>query len=188
MSRTRFALGVAGAALLAGAAFGVYWYSDDGRRTPAALPEAGPPRALEEVRFQDAAGKTLALSDFRGRAVLVNLWATWCVPCREEMPALDRLQQKLGGPDFEVLAVSIDRGGGADVRRFYEQFGVRSLAVYVDPSAEAGFKLKAFGLPTTVLVDRAGRERWRKVGPAEWDAPPAVQALRNFVIVTQGEK
>lgn len=191
MSDMRFVFGLAGLAVLAAAALGIYWSSVDTGKAPAApsaLPAPGAPRALEEVRFQDAAGKSLALADFRGKAVLLNLWATWCVPCREEMPALDRLQQNLGGPGFAVVALSIDRGGAALVRQFYEEFGVRSLAIYVDSSMEAMSKLKTVGLPTTLLIDPAGRERWRKVGPAEWDAPAVGQALREQLFVMTKEK
>lgn len=94
------------------------------------------------------------------------------------MPALDRLQQKLGGRDFEVVALSIDRGGAADVRRFYDQIGIRALEIYVDPESEVTGKLKTLGVPTTLLIDRAGRELWRKTGTAEWDAEDVVQSLR----------
>jgi thiol-disulfide isomerase/thioredoxin len=136
------------------------------------------PRPVPDLQFQDGRGNPLALSDFRGRAVLLNVWATWCTPCREEMPTLDRLQQKLGGPAFEVLALSIDNGGVAAVRRFFEEVGVRSLSVYVDPSMRATEKLRIVGVPTTLLIDREGRELWRKTGPAQWDSPEVVQVLR----------
>jgi hypothetical protein len=94
------------------------------------------------------------------------------------MPALDQLQQKLGGAEFEVIALSIDSGGSAAVRRFYDEMGIRSLAVYVDASMEGTGKLRALGIPTTLLLDREGRERWRKTGPAEWDSPEIVESLR----------
>jgi len=109
---------------------------------------------------------------------LLNIWATWCVPCREEMPTLDRLQQKLGGPAFEVVALSIDSKGIPAVRQFFEEIGVRSLAVYVDPSMQAMEKLRIVGVPTTLLIDREGRELWRKSGPAQWDSPDVIQRLR----------
>ena len=119
-----------------------------------------------------------ALSDFRGKVVLLNVWATWCAPCRKEMPALDRLQQTLGGAEFEVVALSIDGGGAAAVRRFYDEIGIRSLALYVDSTMAASGKLRTVGIPTTLLLDREGRERWRKTGPAEWDSPEIVESLR----------
>lgn len=149
-----------------------------------ALPQKEPgskSKPLPELRFQDGEGKARSLADFRGKVVLLNIWATWCTPCREEMPALDRLQAKLGGPDFEVVALSIDQQGAQAVRRFYDEVGVKALALYVDPSAQTGFKLATVGLPTTVIVDRAGREVGRRVGPAEWDAPKLVDELRGMI-------
>ena len=92
--------------------------------------------------------------------------------------ALERLQQKLGGPDFEVVALSIDRGGAAVVRQFYDETGIRTLPAYFDQSMQASGMLRALGIPTTVLIDREGRERWRKTGPAEWDSPEFVESLR----------
>ena len=92
---------------------------------------------MPELVFEDDKGRKRVLSEFRDKIVLLNIWATWCVPCREEMPALDRLQQKRGGPGFEVLALSIDSGGAAAVRRFFDEIGIRSLAIYVDPAMRA---------------------------------------------------
>lgn len=135
---------------------------------------------LPEIRFQDARGNSRSLADFRGRVVLLNLWATWCVPCRKEMPSLDRLQAQLGGPAFEVVALSIDKSPQA-VREFYREYGIRKLALYIDPSAEVTSTLGAVGIPTTLLVDGDGRERWRRVGPAEWDAPEEVARIREYI-------
>lgn len=132
-------------------------------------------RPAPELRFQDEQGRSLTLSYFRGSTVLLNVWATWCVPCREEMPALDRLEQTLGGPGFKVVARSIDDGGAPDVRRFYEELGILALAICFDPSRQATEKLRIVGVPTTVFVDREGRQRWRKAGPAQWDSPKIVQ-------------
>ena len=137
------------------------------------------PRQLPELRFTDAAGKELSIEDFRGRMVLLNIWATWCTPCREELPALDRLQAQLGGPEFEVVALSVDQQGAGPVRKFFSEVGIKALERYIDPSAQAGFKLGAVGLPATLLVDRRGREIGRHVGPAEWDAPEVVADLRR---------
>lgn len=147
--------------------------------TAAADVGTAPPR-LPEIRFQDASGNVRSLADFRGRVVLLNLWATWCVPCRKEMPSLDRLQAQLGGPAFEVVALSIDKSPQA-VREFYQQYGIRKLALYIDPSAEVTSTLRAVGIPTTLLVDGDGRERWRRVGPAEWDAPEEVARIREQI-------
>jgi thiol-disulfide isomerase/thioredoxin len=93
------------------------------------------PHALPEVRFQDDQGRDLTLVDFQGRVVVLNVWATWCLPCRKEMPTLDRLQARLGGKDFLVVALSIDRKGVEAVRGFYQEIGVENLTIYVDPSA-----------------------------------------------------
>lgn len=139
------------------------------------------PQPLPEISFQNASGEEVSLKQFQGRVVLLNLWATWCVPCRTEMPTLDNLQQGLGGEAFEVVALSIDRGGADQVRRFYDEIGVRHLGVYYDASAKASFTLGALGLPTTILIDRQGREVGRLVGPAEWDEPAMVEFLETFV-------
>jgi thiol-disulfide isomerase/thioredoxin len=139
------------------------------------------PRALPVVRFADGNGRTMTLQDFRGKFVLLNIWATWCVPCREEMPTLDRLQAKLGGPDFEVVALSIDRGGPLVVSTFYSEIGIRALRIYVDTSNGAATALGVFGIPVTLLIDREGREIGRKIGPAEWDSPEIINLIRGYV-------
>lgn len=173
---------------LGAAALGVYLYLSltdapppAGTQTTGGLPfvHASAPRQLPELRFTDAAGKELSIEDFRGRMVLLNIWATWCTPCREEMPALDRLQAQLGGPEFEVVALSVDQQGAGPVRKFFSEVGIKALERYIDPSAQAAFKLGAVGLPATLLVDRRGREIGRHVGPAEWDAPEVVADLRR---------
>jgi len=140
-----------------------------------------PPKALPDVRFVDGDGRSRALSDFRGKFVLLNFWATWCIPCRKEIPTLDRLQSALGGDGFEVVALSIDRGGLDIVRKFYGEIGVSHLATYVDASGGAFRDLAIVGLPTTLLIDRAGREIGHLVGPAEWDAPDTIAFLRRLV-------
>src|SRR5712671_4085355 len=125
------------------------------------------PHALPEVRFQDDQGRDLTVGDFRGRVVVLNVWATWCVPCRKEVPTLDRLQARLGGKDFLVLALSIDRKGVEAVRGFYQEVGVENLAIYVDPSGKGSHALAIPGVPTTLLIDREGREVARKMGEAK---------------------
>jgi thiol-disulfide isomerase/thioredoxin len=136
------------------------------------------PEALSEVRFQDANGTEKTLSDWRGKVVLVNLWATWCAPCRKEMPALDHLQKELGSSKFEVVAISIDRTGLAGARKFLDETGVKNLALYADPTTKLSSVLKAVGLPVTVLIDAEGREIGRLVGPAEWDSEDAKRLIR----------
>jgi thiol-disulfide isomerase/thioredoxin len=121
------------------------------------------------------------LSDFAGRVVLLNLWATWCAPCVREMPTLDRLQAELGGPDFEVVALSSDRAGAAAVEPFFRTHGLSRLGVYLDPQGEATRALGTRGLPTTVLIDREGREVGRLEGVAEWDSPEAKALIRAYI-------
>ena len=139
------------------------------------------PKPVATVAFDDAEGHSRTLADFKGKVVLLNIWATWCVPCRKEMPALDRLQGAMGGPDFEVVPVSIDRGGIEKVRAFYAEIGVRHLAVYIDVSAQALRALRTVGLPTTLVIDRAGQEVGRVIGPAEWDSSEIADVLRPII-------
>lgn len=153
---------------------------------PAVMALHDAPRAMPELRFDDASGKPLTLADFRGKVVLLNIWATWCGPCREEMPTLDRLQARRGGPDFEVVALSIDRAGIGVVTAFYAEIGIQHLAKYIDESAKAAGQLEAIGLPTTLLIDREGREIARYAGPAEWDAPEMVTFLEQQITRSSG--
>jgi len=134
------------------------------------------PKPIAAIRFEDADGQSRSLTDFRGKVVLLNIWATWCVPCRKEMPTLDRLQAKLGGAGFEVVALSIDRRMDA-VRKFFAEVGIQKLAIYLDSSAKATRELGAVGLPTTLLLDREGREVGRLIGPAEWDSLAMVEFI-----------
>jgi len=113
--------------------------------------------------------------------VVLNLWAAWCVPCRKEMPALDRLQTSLGGRNFAVVPLSIDRGGRETLAKFYAEIGIRELPVYTDTSGEALRALGAVGLPTTLVLDRAGEEIARIVGPVEWDTPEVVESLKAMI-------
>ena len=136
------------------------------------------PRVVPSIAFTDANGGSVSLEQFRGRVVLLNVWATWCVPCRKEMPTLDRLEATLGGPGFEVVALSIDQGGVAEVRKFYQEVGITHLRVYNDPAAEAIARVNILGVPATLLIDSAGREVGRALGPAEWDAPDVVELIR----------
>lgn len=139
------------------------------------------PQTIADIRFKDASGRDLSLKHFRAKVVLLNIWATWCIPCRREMPTLDRLQDKIGGQDFEVVALSIDHAGIEEVAKFYAEVGVKHLAMYIDGSSKAARKLGAVGLPTTLLIDRKGREIGRLVGPAEWDAPEMIALIQNRI-------
>ncbi len=135
------------------------------------------PTALPEFKFTDAKGKELTLADFKGKTVLLNLWATWCGPCREEMPGLDRLQAEMGSDNFEVVALSLDRGGIKASQRFLDQIKVKSLATYVDATGKASKPLRVIGMPTTLLIDADGREVGRLVGPADWDSSAAKKLI-----------
>jgi thiol-disulfide isomerase/thioredoxin len=141
----------------------------------------GNPRLAPDVILTGVSGERIALSGFRGKVVVLNFWATWCTPCRREMPALDRLQKTLGGSDFEVIALSVDREGAKVVKPFYEEMGLKNLGLYLDPKwkAQRAFSITRF--PTTVLIDKTGREVGRLEGPAEWMAPDARALIRYFI-------
>lgn len=152
----------------------------------AAFSPAERPRRLPELAFTKGEGQPAKLSDFRGRVALVNLWATWCVPCRKEMPALDALEGKLGGPDFSVVAINLDTGDRSKPKKFLGEIGVKHLAYYEDPSTDSFQELKRYGraivgLPATVLVDRDGCELGVLPGPAEWASEDALALLRAAI-------
>ena len=153
--------------------------------TPAAarplMPLHETPREMLSMPFVDGDGRDLTLADFRGRVVLLNVWATWCAPCREEMPTLDRLQAKLGGDDFHVLPLSIDRAGLGPVLRFYDETGILHLGQYLAEDIRAMRALAVIGLPTTLLIDRQGLERGRLMGPAEWDSAEAIAQFQTII-------
>jgi thiol-disulfide isomerase/thioredoxin len=148
----------------------------------AAVNVASAPLKLPTLAFRDAEGRERTLADWRGRTVLLNLWATWCVPCRKEMPALDALQRTLGGPGFEVVAVNIDTRDAEKPKAWLQDVGIRGLGYYADPSAKVFQDLKlinrAFGMPTTLLIDPNGCEIGTIAGPAEWAGEDAVKLVR----------
>ena len=147
----------------------------------AAITLAKVPRRVPELAFRDATGQAKTLGDWRGRLVLLNLWATWCVPCRKEMPALDALEAKLGGSGFDVVAINIDTRDPEKPKAWLKEVGVERLSYYADPSAKVFQDLKlagsAFGMPTTLLVDPAGCEIGALAGPAEWASEDAVKLI-----------
>jgi thiol-disulfide isomerase/thioredoxin len=151
----------------------------------AALTMATSPLRLPDLAFEDADGKSRKLSEWRGRTVLVNLWATWCVPCRKEMPALEGLQTKLGGPDFEVVAVNIDTRDPEKPKSFLKEANLTRLGYFTDQKAKVFQDLKAIGralgMPTSVLVDGQGCEIATIAGPAEWDSDDAVKLISAAV-------
>ncbi len=136
------------------------------------------PKPLADIAFQDAGGRALKLSDWKGRVVLINLWATWCAPCRKEMPDLARLQQELGSDQFEVVAISVDRKGPEASSAFLKETGADNLKLYVEPTTRIVGELQSAGLPATILVDRQGREIGRLLGPADWASPEAVALVK----------
>ena len=148
----------------------------------AALTMATSPLQLPDLAFEDSEGKTRKLSEWKGRTVLVNLWATWCVPCRKEMPALDKLQETLGGKDFEVVAINIDTRDPEKPKNFLKDGGLSKLAYFHDQKAKVFQDLKsagrALGMPTSVLVDGAGCEIATIAGPAEWASDDAVKLIK----------
>lgn len=192
-------------AFLAGAV-GIYWFNGDTRKeevktpAPAAVVEGAtgfskalakgavagvivhPARKeLATFTFANAKGETLDLSKWKGRVVLLNLWATWCAPCRKEMPDLARLQKELGGADFEVVALSLDRKGLEASQAFLKEIGVETLATYIEPEAKSLAVLQALGLPATILIDRKGQEAARLLGPADWASPESITMMKALI-------
>jgi thiol-disulfide isomerase/thioredoxin len=191
MSSTSRRLALTGAIA---AALGVGLYAELLGRRDAALERAraqtaglgrwratAPPREAPALAFVDADGRARTLAEWRGRVVLLNLWATWCAPCLEEMPALDRLQARLGGGGFEVVALAMDRQGATLVRPFFTKLGLARLALYLDASGAATRAVGARGLPTSLLLDRAGRELGRVEGAADWDGAALDRVVRAAI-------
>ena len=151
----------------------------------AALTMATTPLRLPDLAFEDADGKPKKLSDWRGKTVLVNLWATWCVPCRKEMPALDNLQAKLGGKDFEVVAINIDTRDPEKPKNFLKEGNLTRLGYFTDQKAKVFQDLKstgkALGMPTSILVDAKGCEIATIAGPAEWASDDAIKLIMAAV-------
>lgn len=139
------------------------------------------PRRQVELRFSDAQGKMTNIAAFRGRIVLLNIWATWCAPCREELPTLDALQAQLGGPQFAVVALSIDAQGLAVAQPFLARIGVTRLQPYADTTGEAAARYSATGVPLVLVLDRQGREIGRRLGRATWDNPATVELMRALI-------
>lgn len=143
------------------------------------------PAEVPAFAFDGPGGSAHTSAEFEGRVVLLNIWATWCVPCREEMPQLNALQSELGGDGFEVVALNIDKGGPEKGEEFLEETGATDLTPYYDPSGRVFATLKAVGMPTTLLLNRDGKEMGRLVGPADWASPEA-KALVEAAIAASG--
>jgi len=148
---------------------------------PVSIPLHDTPRPLPGLAFTDGEGQPRTLADFRGKVVLLNIWATWCGPCRREMPTLDRLQARLGGEDFEVVALSIDRAGIGVVREFFDEIDIKHLRIFIDESGRAARDLKIFGLPATLVIGPDGSELGRLVGPAEWDTTEMIAFFETVI-------
>jgi thiol-disulfide isomerase/thioredoxin len=138
-----------------------------------------PPAAHRDIRFTDTEGALVTLADKRGRVVLMNFWATWCLPCVREMPSLDRLQAMFDKSVFEVVLISEDRDP-AVIEPFFERLGLNNMAGYHDPRSSLSRQLAIIGLPTTLLIDSHGNEIGRVVGAAEWDSPAALELIRRY--------
>jgi thiol-disulfide isomerase/thioredoxin len=137
------------------------------------------PRPLKTFEFKDGSGNNLTLADFRGRYLLLNVWATWCPPCRKEMPSLDRAKRILEKEtDIAVMALSVDHAGFEQLQAFYDAHGLNSLALYRGDEQTVLRALAVGGLPTTLLLDREGREIARLIGPTTWDAPDVIASLK----------
>ena len=179
-SRRAWLTGAAGATLLAagvarqaGAAG-----ADHGLSKLRETPEGRP--LPDGLSFTDAEGTRSDFTAFRGKGLVVNFWATWCPPCVAEMPALDRLHAMVAGDGIEVLALSNDRGGRAQVEPFYQRIGIRHLPIWLDPRGATGRALEIRVLPTTLIIDRRGLEVGRLMGEAAWDQPPVIAAIRRL--------
>ena len=139
------------------------------------------PRAVAAESFMDGRGGTLTMADFKGQVVVLNIWATWCLPCREEMPSLDRLQATLGGEEFQVVALSIDKTGLREIEYFFEDFDLDNLTIYRDEEQKLYDELGIIAIPTSLIIDREGREIGRMIGPATWDSEKMLATLMNII-------
>ena len=148
----------------------------------AALVPSAVAKQLPEIVFQGPEGQPLTLANLKGKALLVNLWATWCVPCRQEMPALDKLQAAVGGQDFEVVAINVDTRNIEKPKAWLQETGIHNLTFYADPSGKLLQVLQrsghVVGLPTTLMVDANGCEIALMKGPADWASPDALALVK----------
>lgn len=135
---------------------------------------------VSAVEFADPAGGTHTLADYKGKVVLVNFWATWCAPCRKEMPALDALQSELGGEDFQVVTIATGRNAVPKIHEFFAETGVTNLPVLLDPRQQLARDMGVVGLPVTVLIDRDGNEIARLMGDDHWDSDGAKTLIRQL--------
>jgi len=172
--------------LIAVALASIYWFRGGISKVSDAVPASSmaafikhpAPKDIAPFSFADNTGGTVDLSKWKGRVVLVNLWATWCAPCRKEMPELSKLQKLLGSNDFEVVAISEDLKGAEASAAFLKEAGADNLALYTDQKATALAAVQSVGLPTTLLIDRNGKEVGRLLGPADWASDEAQNLVK----------
>jgi thiol-disulfide isomerase/thioredoxin len=141
-----------------------------------------PPVQAPDIAFIDANGGEHHLRDFTGHGMVVNLWATWCAPCVEELPSLAALSKTLAPEDIAVLPLSSDRGGADTVATFFRQHDISGLPVLLDPKGAATRAWHARGIPTSIIIDRQGRERARLEGAADWSTPTAASVVRKLAV------
>ncbi|WP_319532512.1 TlpA disulfide reductase family protein [uncultured Cohaesibacter sp.] len=151
----------------------------------AALQVKGHPTDMRSLAFKAEDGSDVSVADFKGKVLLVNLWATWCAPCREEMPDLDELEASLGGDAFEVVTVSLDRSAPGRAREFFDEIGIENLALFYDAKMKLFPLLRskgmAFGMPTTLVIDRDGCSIGHMAGPAQWAADQAKLLVQTAI-------
>lgn len=139
------------------------------------------PKDVSPESFETFDGTPMALADFEGQVVVLNFWATWCAPCRKEMPALNALQEEFGGDDFQVVTVATGRQSPASVRRFFEEEGINALPKHRDPKQALARDMAVLGLPITVILNRDGQEIARLQGDAEWYSDSARAIVRTLI-------
>ncbi len=139
------------------------------------------PAEVPATAFTDKDGGEHALADWKGKVTLVNFWATWCAPCRKELPALDALNRDLGGEDFAVVTIAAGRNALPGITRLFDEVGVKTLPVYLDPKLQLSREMGVIGLPVSILLDREGREVARMSGDAEWDSDSARAIVKALV-------
>lgn len=138
-------------------------------------------RALPKIMVFDGNGGEVSLASYQGKTILVNFWATWCAPCRKEMPELNALQKDLGGDDFEVVLIAVGRNPAPAITKFFEEAGIDALETLLDPNQNLARQMGVFGLPVTVLVNAEGMEVARLQGDADWHSEPAVDFLNLYL-------
>lgn len=146
------------------------------------------PRPRLETQFQTERDAAKFMSDYEGKIVVVNFWATWCPPCRKEMPSIDRLKGAIAGDDFEVLAVALDRASPDAIKEFYRSIGVEHLRILREPTLRLGTEAGILGMPITIILDREGREIARLQGEAEWDSEEVKDILARIMAALDNEE